>query len=287
MKFRVCMIGILLSTYSVFAQSNAPSKLLVGDAGLVGYTIHKTKPTQEIQLDALFIYPQQDEWWGYGTAIETQWRFWADYLGVTFMIGLSRWEVDVDGATDLINSDDMHDAMLDQLNSDIEVLNDQAAADASAASSSDGGSVTPKIIPTMTDVNISKFSIDGDAFYLPMGLSVTFKPTMYNMPIEVAVEAGIRYFFVLQDDINVQASYTDPSGQYSGTTSKSVSLKEGLVAMLAIDLGYEIMDGLDLFFGAGYQYDLQKGTATWNGGEDLLDVELGGTIVRVGVQFNY
>ena len=287
MKFKLWLIIILLSaSHQVFAQSNAPSKLLVGDAGLVGYTIHKTKPTQEIQLDALFIYPEQDEFWGHGTAIETQWRFWADYLGVTFMIGLSRWEADVNGPTDLIDADDVHDVMLKKLNEDIDALNAQAAAEAAAASSDDG-TVTPSVISSMSDVSITSFSIDGDAYYLPMGISFTFKPTMYKMPFEVAVEAGVRYFFVLQDDINVETKYTDPSGQYSGTTSTGVSLKEGLVGVLAVDMGYEIIDGLDLFFGAGYQFDLQEGTATWADGKNLLDVKLGGSIFRIGMQFNY
>ncbi|NCC49795.1 MAG: hypothetical protein EOM20_01135 [Spartobacteria bacterium] len=263
MKVRLFAGFVLLMSFQVFAQTtNEAGKLLLGEGGEVGYTIYTTKPTQEIQLNGLFLYPNQDEFWGNATAIESQWRFWADYLGISFMIGLSRWEVDVNGPSDLIDPDEVRDVMLIELNKDIDALNAQAEAAAAAASETSETPVTPSLIPTMTDVTITRFSIDGDAYYLPMGISILFKPTMYSLPFEVAVEAGVRYYFVLQDDVTVEAAYTDPAGNYPGTTRKSVNMREGAVALLAVDMGYALSDSIDVFLGAGYQYDILKGTAS-------------------------
>jgi hypothetical protein len=293
MKKYTYLLVIIAVCMTVQAQTNQPGKMpLYGHGGEVGYTIYREKPTQEVELNLLYIFPQQDEFWDHAAGLESQWRFWSEYGGVAFTLGLSQWRADMSGMQSGINAQSVKDVTLIELNQLIATINDaeeNRVAERNANAGPDADTITASLIPEATDVVINDFSIDGDAWMLPLGISFIYKPTLYTVPLEIALEVGVRYFFVMKEDVNANVTYSNPSGSITGSTEKSVSIKEGAVAIAAVDAALALNESVDIFFGAGYQFDLIKGTATisGDGGHDLIDTELGGSVLRIGLQFNY
>ncbi|MFO7535390.1 MAG: hypothetical protein R6X19_06870 [Kiritimatiellia bacterium] len=115
---------------------------------------------------------------------------------------------------------------------------------------------------------------EGSAFVLPVGLSLFYRGEP-SSTFSYNLEAGMQYQFV-ESDITMTAE------SYRLYGESDVDIENGITAQIAGDLTLQLSDGLGLFLGAGYQFDVAKGKISVDG-YDLMDNELAGAFVRAGL----
>ena len=127
----------------------------------------------------------------------------------------------------------------------------------------------------MVDYNAGVAAKDeGSATTFPFGASILYRPTVSG-PTEITLEGGFRYVFV-NSDIDITAT----DGYY--IYKDNVEIDDGLVGLIGADIAYPLSPKVKLGFGAGYQFDISKGKATWFG-VDLGDNEMKGFYLRLGL----
>jgi len=65
------------------------------------------------------------------------------------------------------------------------------------------------------------------------------------------------------------------------TLKDTIDIDDGLIGLIAGNVAYPISPTMNLGFGAGYQFDISKGSAEWYG-FDLGDNEMKGFFLRLG-----
>jgi hypothetical protein len=111
---------------------------------------------------------------------------------------------------------------------------------------------------------------DGNALTFPLGASVLFRPSAVG-----TIECGLRYVFV-SSNVDVGATYSNIH------VKDNVDIDDGLVGLVGADWAYPITPTVNVGFGAGYQFDISKGSVSWRG-IDLEDNELKGFYLRLGL----
>lgn len=129
-------------------------------------------------------------------------------------------------------------------------------------------------------------TLEGDADLIIIGASVFYKFTSNSsVPSKwsTEIEAGVRSVNI---DSNIEGVYAE---QYSDVTiygAQTIETDRGVVAMLAINGGYELTSHIKFSWQAGYQFDLSNGEAvnkTSNFSGEAGETELQSMFTRLGL----
>ncbi len=122
--------------------------------------------------------------------------------------------------------------------------------------------------------------IGGDATLLSIGCSAIFEPKI-NKNFGLSFEAGFKYVYI-DSNVDVDVAIYD---YYGGTYfSDEIDIDSGVVGLIGIDLTFAFTEKTSLFLGGGFQFDISKGDAKWNGIE-LSENELKSFFVHMGIHF--
>jgi opacity protein-like surface antigen len=124
--------------------------------------------------------------------------------------------------------------------------------------------------------------MEGDVSMLPMGVSILYR-TPVNEKIAITFEGGAKYVLLSS---NIKANAVVTNGQNTIPVGGELDMDNAFTGILGADVDYDITQDVSLFAGAGYQFDIQKGTVNWTGAE-LGDAELKGTVVKGGISFKF
>ena len=122
---------------------------------------------------------------------------------------------------------------------------------------------------------------DGSATTVPIGGSVIIKP-LTGGPAELTLEGGLRYVIV-SSDVDLIGAASD--GFDSIVVEDEVDIDNGVVGLFGADISFPLSPQAKIGFGAGYQFDIEKGDVTWLG-EEIGDNEMKGFFLRVGISID-
>ncbi len=118
----------------------------------------------------------------------------------------------------------------------------------------------------------------GDADMVPVGASLLIRPIPKDVTqrIQLTIEGGARYVFV---NSNFKGMLTDSDGV---SETDKCRLDDGIIGLVAGDLGIVPVENLSIFVGGGYQFDLSKGNVDWMQ-ENIGDNKMKGWFLRAGL----
>lgn len=120
-------------------------------------------------------------------------------------------------------------------------------------------------------------SLNGDATICPIGVSVLLRP-IKSCTAEVTLEVGVRYAMVNSD---VYARYSIQDGAGTDYSEDRIRMEDGFYGLMAFDMAFPISQYARISIGAGYQFDIDKGDAQFEGAS-IGNNEFEASIVRLG-----
>ncbi|MBU4247538.1 MAG: hypothetical protein KKG09_04220 [Verrucomicrobia bacterium] len=131
----------------------------------------------------------------------------------------------------------------------------------------------------LNDEILAVTDFTGSANMVPLGGSLLIRPIPadWTKLIQLTIEGGVRYVFV---NSNVKGTMveTDPVSVSEG----NVDMDNGLIGLVAGDVGIVPLENFSIFVGGGYQFDLSKGNVDWLD-SNISDNKMKGWFVRGGV----
>lgn len=125
-------------------------------------------------------------------------------------------------------------------------------------------------------------SIYGNVGMIPVGVSVLYRNNVSGR-VAMVFEAGVRYVFT-ESNINAEIATSDSTGtSYQKDKIETDSIFIGLVG---VGVETELMDGMSMQLGFGYQFDLTKPHETF-GGEDMGTTSFNSPMVNIGLTWAF
>lgn len=125
--------------------------------------------------------------------------------------------------------------------------------------------------------------IEGNATFFGLGSAFVFRPFRQDW-LNILFSAGMEYVFV-NSDINAELAFADAYGGWY-YVNEDLDIDDGLVALLDVEVTYNITPNLAFMYEGGYQFDVTKGDVTF------LDKKIGenkmeGAFMSFGFGFRF
>ncbi len=125
-------------------------------------------------------------------------------------------------------------------------------------------------------------SVSGDAVAVPVGLSMLYRAEMME-DMDLMLELGLRYMFV-DSSVYSEAIYEDDTESVS--LADTVSIDNGLVAIIGLNLEMKANEQLSVEVGIAQQFDLNRPREKFTG-KDIGETSFRGTMFTLGVVMSF
>lgn len=141
---------------------------------------------------------------------------------------------------------------------------------------------TSEFSESSDDIGSINTSIYGDVTRIPVGVSALYRRNMSGRTVLV-FEAGVRYVFT-RSDIYAETVTEDAGG--TSYLKDKILTDNAFVGILGLNVETEMIDGMSLHLGFGYQFDLTRSHETFRG-EDMGTTSFNSPMVNVGVTWMF
>jgi hypothetical protein len=124
--------------------------------------------------------------------------------------------------------------------------------------------------------------LDGDVGLSTFGASLLLRPVLTDR-LTLTLEGGVRYVAV-DSDAELEISAMRPGSRTF--VHDTLDIDDGVVAIAAATIEINVAPQVSLLGGAGYQFDLEKGTIEFLD-EELGDNELEALMIQAGIAIRF
>lgn len=125
-------------------------------------------------------------------------------------------------------------------------------------------------------------SIYGSMGMIPVGISVLYRNNIAEK-VALVFDVGVRYIFT-QSNINAEITAEDANG--TSYFKDTISTDNTFTGLIGISVESEMMDGMTLQLGFGYQFDLTKPRETFTG-NDMGATSFNSAMLNVGLAWAF
>lgn len=125
--------------------------------------------------------------------------------------------------------------------------------------------------------------IEGDATFFGLGTALIFRPFRQDK-LNISFAGGLEYFFV-NSDINAELAIADAYGGWY-YVNEDLDIDDGLVALLDVEVVYNITPNVFFIYEGGYQFDVIKGDVTFLNTK-IGENEMEGAFMSFGFGFRF
>lgn len=144
----------------------------------------------------------------------------------------------------------------------------------------------------------SLLTVSGDLRVMPVGVSVLYRRLLKGEKLKLDLEAGVDYVVVDGElDAELLIMVTDLIWGFTvgGGASTGITVEDGIVGRIGLDLEYALTPRVSAFGGGGYLIDISKGDVVVEEEEDPtarpheipFENELGGWYARAGGLYRF